>query len=183
MLSFALKCFLLYVVNQVKPPPSFGFWSNTLHLSLAIRPHRDLLILLHPWCGEDCIPWCYLGCLCIHCDTYKVSCLARTNPHFFITFFCCWRVNIVLLVDNIYTLAFVIIVNPTWINLVTWVVFLCGVVTIMATQGKEGLYRSHYPSNVFLPFAIKVFRCLHQQSNNFFHRCANMAWTTKGIKT
>jgi hypothetical protein len=123
MLSFALKCFLLYVVNQVKPPPSFGSWSNTLHLSPAIRPHGDLLLLLHPWWGKDCIPWCYLRCLCIHCERCEVSCLVGTNPHFFVTFFFCRWVNIVLSVDNIYTLAFVIIADHTWINLVLWVVF------------------------------------------------------------
>ncbi len=33
---------------------------------------------------------------------------------------------------------------------------------------------------MFLPFAIKVFDCLHQQVNNFFHnQSGDMEWSTK----
>jgi hypothetical protein len=34
---------------------------------------------------------------------------------------------------------------------------------------------------VFFPLAIKAFGCLYHQADNFFHRCANMMWTTKGV--
>ncbi len=34
--------------------------------------------------------------------------------------------------------------------------------------------------DAFFLLAIQVFGCFHQQVNNFFHQCANMAWTTKG---
>ncbi len=34
--------------------------------------------------------------------------------------------------------------------------------------------------DAFLPFAIEVFGCLHQQMNKFFHQRVNMAWSTKG---
>ncbi len=33
----------------------------------------------------------------------------------------------------------------------------------------------------FLALVVKVFGCLHQQVNNFLHRCAYMAWSTKGF--
>jgi len=33
---------------------------------------------------------------------------------------------------------------------------------------------------MFLPLVIKVFRCLHQQVDEFLHWCANMAWEAKG---
>jgi hypothetical protein len=50
----------------------------------------------------------------------------------------------------------------------------------LPTQVKEGLYHDHYPMDVFLPLAIKVFGCLHQHVNKFLHQCANMVWTIKG---
>jgi hypothetical protein len=33
----------------------------------------------------------------------------------------------------------------------------------------------------FFILAIKVFECLHQQVNSFFHRCVNMVWSVKGF--
>jgi hypothetical protein len=56
------------------------------------------------------------------------------------------------------------------------------VIVTVATEVKEGLYHDYYLANVFLPFTIKVFGCFHLQFDTFFHRCANMAWTTKGTK-
>jgi hypothetical protein len=51
----------------------------------------------------------------------------------------------------------------------------------MMTQANEGLYHDQHPSSyVFLPFAIKVFDCLHQQQvNNFFHQSGEMEWSVK----
>ncbi len=92
-------------------------------------------------------------------------------PSFF-QFSCRW-VNIVLLVDGIHTLAHVVIVDPTWTNLVSWVVLVRGMATTLATHVKEGLYHDCYPTYVFLFltmkfFAIKVFGCLQQHVDNFF---------------
>lgn len=70
--------------------------------------------------------------------------------------------------DGICTLDNVIIVDPIRTNLVSWVVLSHGVVVAMAAQVKEGLYRNHYPVNMFLPLTIEVFGCFHQQSNNLF---------------
>ncbi len=42
--SHVFICFQMFffcVVDQVRPPPSFGSWSDTLHLWLAVRPHGD----------------------------------------------------------------------------------------------------------------------------------------------
>ncbi len=83
--------------------------------------------------------------------------------------FSCWQVDVVLLVDGI----------CTWTNLVSWATLSCGVVTTMAALMKKRFYHNHYPMDVFLPLAIKVLRCFHQQVNNFFHRCINMVWTIK----
>jgi hypothetical protein len=72
--------------------------------------------------------------------------------------------------------------HPTWIDLVSWVVLSCGVVAIIMIQTKDGFYRDQFPMNIFLPLAIEVFRCLHQQEDGFLHQCANMAWGAKGIR-
>jgi hypothetical protein len=34
--------------------------------------------------------------------------------------------------------------------------------------------------NVFFPFAIEIFGCLHQQVEDFFHQFVNMVWSAKG---
>jgi hypothetical protein len=85
------------------------------------------------------------------------------------------RVDIMLLVDGIRTLANVVIVDPTQVNLVSQTASFHRVVATMATQAKEGLYHNQHPTYTFLPLAIKVFRCTHQQAYDFIHRCANMA--------
>ncbi len=61
VLSFALKCFLLLVVDQVKPPSYIDPWFDTLHLWLVVRPHGDPPPLLRPWWGKDYIPCCHSG--------------------------------------------------------------------------------------------------------------------------
>jgi hypothetical protein len=45
-----------------------------------------------------------------------------------------------LSVDGVYTLADVVILDPTRIDLVLWVVFSCGVTMAIAIQAKDGLY-------------------------------------------
>jgi hypothetical protein len=50
-------------------------------------------------------------------------------------------------------------------------------------QTKDGFYRDQFPMNIFLPLAIEVFRCLHQQEDGFLHQCANMAWGAKGTRS
>ncbi len=50
----------------------------------------------------------------------------------------------------------------------------------MVAQVKEGLYHNQHPTNTFLPLAIKVFGCLHQQVDNFSHQCASMVCLAKG---
>jgi hypothetical protein len=70
--------------------------------------------------------------------------------------------------DGICTLVNVIIVDPIRTNLVSWVVLSHGVVATVVAQMKEGLYHNRYLVNMFLPLAIEVFGCFHQQSNNLF---------------
>jgi hypothetical protein len=75
----------------------------------------------------------------------------------------------------------VIIVDPTWTYLVSHVISSCGMVAMVVNQAKIGLYHDQHLINAFLPIDIRVFGCLHQQMDNFFHQCANMAWSAKDI--
>jgi hypothetical protein len=77
-------------------------------------------------------------------------------------------------------LADVLIANPIWTYLVLWVVSFREVATMMLAQTKEVFYHDRHLEDMFIPLAIKVFGCMHQQIDNFFHQCANMAWITKG---
>jgi hypothetical protein len=79
------------------------------------------------------------------------------------------------IIDGICTFIDVVIINPIQANLVSWAIFSCGVVAVMAAQMK-GLYCNYYPTKEFLSFAIEVFGCLHKQSKSFLHQCVNMAW-------
>jgi hypothetical protein len=52
MLSFTLWCFLLYIVDYIRPPTSSNSQSDTLHLWLVIKCHGDPPPPLCPWCGR-----------------------------------------------------------------------------------------------------------------------------------
>jgi len=85
------------------------------------------------------------------------------------------RVNIVLSIDGIHTLVNVVIANPTQIDFGIIGSSFSWVVMTLVAQVKEGLYRDHYLVDMFLPFVIKVFGSLHQETDNFLHQCGNMA--------
>jgi len=51
--------------------------------------------------------------------------------------------------------------QPTQTNLVSLAAFFHGVVVTLATHVKEGLYHNRYPTDLFFPLAIEVFRSLH----------------------
>jgi hypothetical protein len=110
-----------------------------------------------------------------------ISC--RSKPTFFHDLFFIFFVNELTLfcsVDGIHTLVNGIIINSIWANLVSRATFSLGVAAIVVAQGKERFYRDYYPTNVF--FLLLVFGYLHKQIDNFFHRCANVTWTTKNTE-
>jgi len=80
-----------------------------------------------------------------------------------------WWVNIILSIDGICTLADVIIVDPSQAYLVSWLVISCGVAVIVTVQVKEGFYCDHYPTNMFLPLAIKVLGVFTSSWTTFFN--------------
>jgi hypothetical protein len=62
-----------------------------------------------------------------------------------------------------------VIVDSTQVDLVSRAIFFHGVVVIVATQVQDGLYHDWFLTNMFLPFVVEIFRCLHQSRwTNFF---------------
>ncbi len=99
----------------------------------------------------------------IHCERCGVSFFV-SNPKFFCHLLFRLLVDLlifVLLVDDICTLATIVIVEPTPTYLVSSAGLACGVATTLTALLKEGFYCDCYPVDVFL-LAIEIFGCLHQ---------------------
>jgi hypothetical protein len=183
-ICLVIPCFLL-LLDVFSSMLWTNYWFNTLHLWPTNRPHGNPPPPSSPWWGKNYIPWCCTRCFCLHCKRCKVSSFVGTNSCSSIAFSLVshWWVNIVFLVDGIHTLVDVIIVDPTWANLVSWVAFSRGVVVIVAVHVKEGLYYNSYPMDMFFFLAIEIFGCFQQWSDNFLRWCANMVWIGKGTES
>jgi hypothetical protein len=90
-------------------------------------------------------------------------------------------VDIVLIANGICTLANIIIVDPTHVNLISQVAYSWGMVITIATQAKFVSHWDRHPKDDFIPIAIEIFICLYQQADDFLHQCANMMWSTIGF--
>jgi len=73
---------------------------------------------------------------------------------------------------GIRTLAEVVIVDPTLVNLLPQSFTNQGFVALDATQPKKKSYCNRHPTNQFLPLVIEVFDCLHKHANVFLHNYA-----------
>jgi len=80
------------------------------------------------------------------------------------------QIDIVLSIDGNRTLANVVITNPTQGNFVSWATFPHGVTWLL-------------PSKCLFPSCHKGLWVFSLKVDNFFHWCANMAWTTKDIRS
>jgi hypothetical protein len=74
-----------------------------------------------------------------------------------------------VLAYGICTLVNVLIANSTSVDLVFQIASSCEVAANMIAYTQQGLYHDRHPINEFLPLAIKVFGCLHQQAYDFLH--------------
>jgi hypothetical protein len=52
----------------------------------------------------------------------------------------------------------------------------------VAIKTKDGLYLDWFSMDMFSLLIVKVFGCLQQQVDKFFHQCTNVASGTNGIK-
>ncbi len=86
-----------------------------------------------------------------------------------------------LSINGVCTLIDVIIANSTSVDLILQAVFFHGVITIIATHVKDNLYHNWFVVDMFFLLVVKVFGCLNQHVDGFFHQCANMTSGMKGI--
>jgi hypothetical protein len=92
-------------------------------------------------------------------------------------------VDIVFTKDGICTLVNIVIVDPTWMDLLPWTYATQGFATSNATQAKKWRYHNQHLINQFLLLTMEVFGCLHKQVDVFLHNCANAIWSLKGPKS
>jgi hypothetical protein len=184
----------------------FTFWLSFLVFATTLRMQG----LPHP--SIACMPWCVcthpidpMGIhllRCVHsnehikthdgiCDTFVTS-VRDVNFHVgwkqlhalpSTTFnsSCRW-VDVVFTKYGIHTLVDVIIVNPTWTDLLPWSCRTRGFVAPNAIQAKEKSYHNWHPIDQFFPLAIEVFGCLHKHADVFLHYCANAIWSLKALE-
>jgi hypothetical protein len=115
--------------------------------------------------------------VCFHMQWKQLHVLPSTTFNSF-----CWQVDIVLTKDDIHTLADVVIVNPTWIDLLPQSCITQGFANSDVAQAKEMSYRNQHPINQFLSLAIEIFGCLHKHADVFWHNCANVIWSLRGLE-
>jgi hypothetical protein len=72
------------------------------------------------------------------------------------------QVDIMLLIDGVRMLTDIIIIDPTWVDLVLCVALFRGVAMIITTKAKDSFYHNQFPADMFLLLAIKVLKFLHQ---------------------
>jgi hypothetical protein len=60
-----------------------------------------------------------------------------------------------LSLDGVCTLANVVIVDPTWVDFVSWVFH--GVLAIIMAMAKDDFYHDQFPTKMFLPLNVEVF--------------------------
>ncbi len=86
-----------------------------------------------------------------------------------------------LIANGICTLANIVIVDPTHVNLISQVAYSWGMVITIVIQAEFVSYCDRHPEDDFIPIAIEIFICLYQQVDDFLHQCANMTWSAKGF--
>jgi hypothetical protein len=70
--------------------------------------------------------------------------------------------------DGICTLVDVVIINPTWANLLPRFCIIQRFATSNVVQAKKNNYHNQHLINQFLPLAIEVFGYLHKQADVFY---------------
>ncbi len=93
-----------------------------------------------------------------------------------------WWLNIMFTKDDIHTLADVVIVDPTQVNLFPQFCTTQGFATSSAAQTKEKSYQNWHPTNQLFPLTIDVFGYLHKHVDVFLHDHAMPFGAWKGNK-
>ncbi len=90
------------------------------------------------------------------------------------------QVDIVFTKSGICTLIYIVIANPTHVDLLPQSCIIQRFAISNVTQVKERSYHNQHPIDQFLFLAIEIFGCLHKQVNVFLHNYVNVIWSLKG---
>jgi len=132
-----------------------------------------------------CNPWCRSKSFCFHCHKCRVSCFVWINACPPITLALVFMSTSWYCVHHRWGLHFGCC-HHHWSHLSRFTFpsyHLLGWGHDDGGSNKDGLYCDQHHDDVFFPFIIKVFGCLHQQNDNFLHQCAKMMWLTKGSRS
>jgi hypothetical protein len=69
--------------------------------------------------------------------------------------------DIVLTIEDIHTLANIIIIDLTCADLVLRITFSKGMAKMIVVETKVVSYHDQHPKDNFIPLAIEIFGCLH----------------------
>jgi hypothetical protein len=64
--------------------------------------------------------------------------------------------------NDIHTLVDVVIVDPTWMDLLPWSCATQGFVAFDVAQAKKQSYCDQHLADQFLPLVVEVFGCVHK---------------------
>jgi hypothetical protein len=130
----------------------------------------------------DYMPQCHLGCLYIHHERHGVSCFVWANSCLSTTF------PLVFLLTNLHGVINWWHLHNGWcdhfqshLNRFGFTCFFLWGGCYGGESSKNKTLPWSTPNKCISSIAIKVFGCLHQQMDDFFHQCANMAWSAKDI--
>jgi hypothetical protein len=158
---------------------SFNYKYPLMHVHTSHQCYRCPPFMLCPWHDAVCDTFVAVAQdFSFHAGWKPLHTLLSTMFHPFRQ-----RVDIVLTKDGICTLFNVIIVDPTWMDLLRRSCTTQSFIAYEVAQAKKRSYHHWHPTNHFLLLAIEVFRCLDKQIDVFLHDCANVMSNFKGTKS
>jgi hypothetical protein len=163
------------VPNMIWRVTSFNSRYPLMCVHTSHQCYKCPVFMSHPrqWAHEH--PWCSLRLYCCHYTRWWLPCGMGTT-------ICTFLNHVVFTKDEICTLADVVIIDPTWANLLHRSCAIWRFTTFKTAQAKERNYYDWHPTDHFFPLTIEVFGCLNKQVDVFLHDCANAMWNFKGLK-
>jgi hypothetical protein len=154
-------------LNMTWIAPYFNCKYPSMCVHTSHWPYGYPFLTLCSWQQAHKNPWYSLRHLCCHLHGMLASMWGENNYMCFSNMFNSshWWVNIVFTKDGILTLINIVIVDPTWANLLPRSCTTQGFVASDLVQAKEWNYHYRHLVDQFLPLAMEVFGCLEKHAN------------------
>jgi len=127
--------------------------------------------MLLMWEWVHCNPWYTLKYYCNYRIRKWSSCIEEVS-HLFLHH-TGKQMDIFITKNSFWTLANVVIIDPTHIDLVqhALTMIMCAITIIV--QNKAWSYTKWAPGDDFIPLAIKTYNCFHLRFDSFFTSCVH----------